>query len=97
MKITTNHNRREIIDGFELTASEREQFDYLDWARLDEGRDSASFFRYRGELYDLGNFMRNSAPEGWDAGVADSAFSGIVVKLANEDGEDMIIVGTYYY
>ena len=41
--------------------------------------------------------MRNSAPEGWDAGFADSAFSGIVVKLANEDGEDMIIVGTYYY
>jgi hypothetical protein len=31
VKITTNNVPREILDGWELTAREREDFDYLNW------------------------------------------------------------------
>lgn len=93
MIIKTNHNRREIIDAYQLTESERKEFDYLDWPAIDEGRDSASFFRYRGMLYDLGSFTVDTAPEGWDAAYVDSFFSAIVVRHVREDCEDLLIVG----
>jgi hypothetical protein len=94
VKITTDHKPREIIDAAQLTEAERAEFDYLNWRAIDAGTDSASFFRYKGAVYDLGCFMR--APESlrpWDGYTSDSAFSGLVVRYAN-DNED-IIVGWY--
>lgn len=97
LKIRTNNVPRPIIDGFELSPVERLEFDYLDWDAIDDGADSASFFRYRGELYDLGEFMRIEWEEhdlnGWDGYQSDSFFSGLVVKYAN-DFED-IVIGDY--
>jgi hypothetical protein len=90
--ITTNHVPRDLIDAYTLTPADREQFDYLNWRAIDDGRDSATFFRYQGDLYDLGEFMRGGA-EGWDGSTATSAFTGILVKLAS-DGE-RVIVGTW--
>ena len=95
MKIITNNVPRYTIDAVELAPAERERFDYLDWDKIDAGRDSATFFRYRGELYDLGEFMRvepggELQAAGWHACRADSAFSGVVVKLA-DDGEEVIV------
>jgi len=58
MTITTNNVPREVINGGELTQVERLEFDYMNWDAIDEGSDSASFVRYRGELYDLGEFVR---------------------------------------
>ena len=52
MEIITNNQPCFIIYGFELSDKEKEQFDYLD------NIDECSFFRYKGELYDLGEFMR---------------------------------------
>lgn len=104
MKITTNHNRRRILDSWELTLKEAEQFDYLDWDKLREGTDSASFFRFKGEVYNLGDFVRTyesgqydekNQTHQWDGYMSDSYFSGMLVKYAKLDDDDMIIVGVY--
>lgn len=104
MKIVTNHNRRLILDASELTDKEAKEFDYLDWDKLREGTDSASFFRYHHQVYDLGEFQRitqstlNHNNLGhWDGYLSDSFFSGIVVKYVKDDiGDYMVVVGTYY-
>lgn len=88
-RIVTNNVPRDLIEAWELTAKEREQFDYHDWAALDRGEDSAAFFRYKGELYDLGNFMAGMLP-GWDGVQADSYFSGVAVRLV-DNGERVVV------
>jgi len=102
MKITTNHNRLRILDSWDLTVKEAEQFDYLDWDKLREGTDSASFFRFKGEVYDLGEFQRitqndYSEIKDWDGYLSDSYFSGMLVKYAKDEDnrDDMVIVATY--
>lgn len=94
-KIITNSVPRDIIHDHELTAAEREEFDYLNWPAIDDGRDSASFFRYRGQLYYLGNFMRTGGGfPGWDGYAGDSFFSGTLVRYA--DDNERVIVASYY-
>jgi len=96
MEIRTNHNRREIIDASQLTAKEREAYDYIDWRAIDEGRDSASFVRYKGQLYDLGGEVtRTSAFPGWDGYVHWHAFGGVLFRYVTEDHETYVICGTY--
>lgn len=100
IKVRTNNQPRDIIDAYALTADERKEFDYLNWDKIDAGEDSASFFRYRGELYDLGEFMAGNAVPAdsglpahlskWDGHHADSYFSATVVRYVN-DGEQVIV------
>jgi hypothetical protein len=90
----TGRERSGLVDACELSMDERDQFDYLDWAAIDEGTDSATFFRRHGELYDLGNFMLTQRGGdlrrlGYHGFAADSAFSGIAVHL-DPDGESVI-------
>jgi hypothetical protein len=97
MKVITNNQPRLLIDAYQLTLKERKEFDYLDWRAIDKGTDSATFFRYGGDLYDLGNFMR--VPEGsdlapWEGYYGDSYFSGTLIKQS--DDSDYVIVGRYY-
>src|ERR1700746_193707 len=102
--IITNNHPRLIMDACELTASEREDFDYLTWSAIEAGEDSASFIRYRGELYDLGDFqyegglMKGSSIPGifagWHGYISDSFFSGILVRMCEDT--DYVIVGRYY-
>lgn len=105
VKIVTNHNRRRILDASDLTVKEAEQFKYLDWDKLEKGEDSASFFRYRHQIYDLGEFDRivpnasEISQNGyWDGYLADSFFSGILVKyvLDDPDYDESVIVATFY-
>ena len=89
-----NRQEHEIIDAWQLTEAERAAFDYLDWPAIDDGRDSASFFRRNGELYDLGTFMRTSPGSteyrlGWHGCAADSFFSGTLARIA-DDGETVL-------
>jgi hypothetical protein len=84
VKITTNNVPRFTIDGFELTAKAREQFDYLNWPAIDERTDSATFFRYKGEVYDLSQFMHTDE-EGWDGYLAFSWSCGLLVRLVDDD------------
>lgn len=91
MEIRTNNIPRNLIEDYQLSEKEREEFDYLDWAAIDDGRDSATFFKYKGRLYDLGEFV--ITPESlkpWDGMAYDSAFSGVLIRLVDAD---QIIVG----
>jgi hypothetical protein len=96
MRFITNHVPRFTIDAYELTSAEREDFDYLAWGKIDAGEDSATFFRYRGQLYDLSEFVRSTDPDNdyWDGIATDSFFSATVVKIM-DDGES-VIVGRMY-
>jgi hypothetical protein len=93
MKITTNNVPRDIIEAYELTENEQAEFDYLDWKKIRAGDDSASFFRYKDNLYDLGEFERTDIP-GWYGIQHDTYFSGIVVRYCNEF--EQVVVGRYF-
>lgn|SRR5487761_1389650 len=102
MKVITNNMPRDIIDAGELTPAERAEFDYLDWPAMERGEDSASFFRYRGQLYDLGEFSvdygiakGSGLPDHlsrWDGYMSDSFFSAIVVRYVNDN--EQVVIGT---
>ncbi len=97
-RIITNNKPRDVVDACELTQAERHYFDYLDWNAIEDGRDSASFFRYAGSTYDLGEFMTTSMPFGapdlarlgWHGYMSDSFFSAIVVRYV-EDNERIVV------
>jgi len=82
-----------LVDACELTDTERTEFDYLDWPAIDAGRDSATFVRHQGQLYDLGCFMRSTDPAvtrlGWHGRHDDTYFSAVVVHI-DPDGESVI-------
>jgi len=89
MNITTNNKAREILSFFDLT--EKEQDSIKD--NYDSIKESA-FFRYRGDLYDLNDFMCNnqnsSLPSDWDGYCSDSFFSALLVKYL-DCGEELIV------
>ena len=98
LKIITNNVPRDLMDAWDLTEAERAEFDYLNWPAIDRGEDSGTFFRYRGDLYDLGEFMRTGGSAGdpladWDGYAGDSFFSGVLVRFV-EDCE-RVVVGLY--
>jgi hypothetical protein len=105
MEITTNNIPRPILDAHELTPKEREEFDYLDWDKLEAGEDSASFFRYKGEVHYLGDFAvwdnllsplnKQNYGRSWDGFMPETFFSGIIVKYVEIDNEWSVIVGRY--
>ena len=100
IKVITNNIPRNLVDAYELTAKERKEFDYIDWVGVDEGTESAIFFRYQGTLYDLGEFMTtNGMPEfsplrKWDTYLSDTFFSGIVLRLTGD--MDTVVIGRFY-
>lgn len=95
--IKTNHQFRETITWDDLTAKEQKEFDYLD---SDDERMCATFVRYRGNVYDLGEFMRVDEHNpfhtlGWHGYTSDTFFSGVLVKFDRHDME-RVLVATYY-
>jgi hypothetical protein len=96
--IKTNHRARHTLDWHELTAKERKKFDYLD---SDEKQIGATFVRYRGWTYDLGEFTRVPAEmfQGkWDGYSSDSFFSGVLIKYVDDGWGDLadVVMATYY-
>lgn len=100
MKIITNNHERQLIYGYELTESERADFDYLD------DIDTHNFFRYQGFIYDPSEFM--AVPTGctpdlgqkdepifqnWHGYQSDSYFSGILIRYSED--QESVVVGTY--
>jgi hypothetical protein len=95
LTIRTNNVPRQLIYGYELTAKEKADFDYIS----EEEIDLHDFFRYKGIVYDPSEFMRISenAPEAmrkYDGYMSDSYFSGILIKY-NRD-MDAVIVAQYF-
>lgn len=105
LTVKTNNVPREVImgqwlDGFgglrpdSLYSKLRKQFDYL----TEEEFDETEFFKYRGDWYSVGDFMRLDANspidnKRWDGYASDSYFSGVLMKYCY-DGT--VIVGTYF-
>lgn len=92
MKIITNNDPRPVLTWYDLTDFEQSNFDYLD---SDDAQANASFVRYRGWVYDLGEFMR--APDDlkpFHGYTSDSAFSGVLCRFV--DHGDSVIMGRYY-
>ena len=89
MTIKTNNQYRNLMSAHELSPAELKAFDYL-------GEDEGTFFRYRGNVYDLGEFMRTDSKDlkGWDGFSADTYFSGVAVKLS-EDGDQVKVASCY--
>jgi hypothetical protein len=99
MNIITNNVPRDIVDAYELTLDERKEFDYLDWDAIDNGTDSASFVRYKGDLIDLGEFSSTTLVTvqpfaDWDGYTSDSFFSGTVIRYTSD--HESVIMGRYY-
>ena len=99
--IICNSVPRDIVDAWELSAAERADFDYLDWTKIEAGEDSASFFRYKGEVYDLGDIPAvdrrpefESPFQSWDGILSDTFFSGILVRYC--DDMESVIIGRFY-
>ena len=89
MQITTNNVPRNLIYGYELPEYVKKDFDYL------ENINDSEFFQYRGQYYDIGEFMTCANIEqfiGWHAYSSDSFFSGILIKFVSSGS---IIVGRY--
>lgn len=93
MKVVTNRVPRELIYGYELNDREKAEFDFL----TSEEIDCDLFFRYRGDVYYLGNFMRSEMTiDGitWHGSQGDNYFSGTLVHIC--DDHEHVIVGRYY-
>lgn len=93
MKIITNSVPRDLVYGIDLTEKERKEFDYIDADNF----PCHDFLRYRGNVYDVNEFMRcngNEFMSNWDGYSDDSYFSGIVIKFV--DDNERVIVGRYY-
>lgn len=96
-EIRTNHVPRFTLDAYELSADERERFDYLDWSAIDRGEDSATFVRYLGDLMDVGEFMAptgNQFGDYWHGYAADTFFSATLIHLC-DDGESVVMGRAY--
>lgn len=96
LQIITNHVPRHTIDACELSAQERAEFDYLPWPAIDRGEESATFFRFKGTLYDLGEFLVTSNPalKGWDGISTDTFFSATVIRLV-DDGDSVVVARVF--
>jgi hypothetical protein len=99
IKVYTNNRPREIIEGYELNKDQRKEFDYIDWSKVENGEETPQFFKYKGELYDLGEFsttseLHDSKLTKWDGIQSDTFFSGILIKYTPDF--EHVIVGRYY-
>ena len=90
MQIITNNIPRQLIYGYELTDKEKSNFDYLD------DIDNHNFVKYKGFIYDVGEFMRidnNDALKDWNGYSSDSYFSGVLIKFIDSD---YVLMARYY-
>lgn len=94
--IRTNNVPRPLLFGSDLTDKERAGLDYLDFS--EENDNSAAFkefFRYKGDVYDLGECMSTDGlgelrKAGWEGYYGETFFSSVVIKFVNR-GESVIV------
>lgn len=99
LTVITNNQSRLLLNWNELTDKEKSEFDYL---KTEDRQAEASFFRYRGWVYDVSEFTStvNVGPlASWHGYASDTFFSGVCIRWLIEDGcydYDRLIVGRYY-
>jgi len=89
MKIITNNQPRLTINGFDLTAAERKEFDYL----AEEELGAETFFRFKEQVYALSSFVvtrKDGEHKEWDGIFGQNAFQAVCIKLV-DDGEKVIV------
>lgn len=69
-----------LVSFFDLPAAEQADFDFIE----ESDRSSQAFFLYQDSRWYVGDFLKDSAPEGWDAAMGTSAFSAVVIKLTDD-------------
>lgn len=79
--VITNHHYHRLLSPYELTEKELAEFDYLD---MEE--QGLSFFRYRGQVYWLGDFMRIDHIKEWHGMMSLGFFEAVLIALS-DDGE----------
>jgi hypothetical protein len=79
MKITTNNAWREFKGRHEVP--EKILASEFDWCDSDTG-----FIKYKGFWYHTSQFLKHSAENNWHGSHADSAFTGVLIRLSS-DGE----------
>lgn len=91
MQIKTNNQPRNLVSWYDLTEKEQADFDYIE-----DGQFNG--FRYKGQVYDLGEFMHcTQSVNGfadWHGISSETFFSGVLVKML-DDG-DSVVVGRYF-
>lgn len=90
MKVKTNNQHRPIIYGYELPPKARAEFDYYE---SEDELNEARFFKYKGQFWDIGQFIRQSGPS-WDGAYALTAFSWLLIKLV-DNGNAVIVAYCY--
>lgn len=94
MDIITNHNWRNFLYGYELTESEKSDFDWIDSEEI----DSTDFIKYKNRIYSISEFLyipeNSSIPGDWDGYISDSYFSGVLIKL-NPENSDQYKIATF--
>lgn len=91
LTVVTNNQPRLLLSWDELTPKEQREFDYLEG----EARYDADFVRYRGRVYELGEFdIAGESLPAWEGAQADSYFSGILVRYC--DDRDRVVMGRWY-
>lgn len=92
LTVVTNNRPRLLLSWDELKPKEQREFDYLEG----EARYDTDFVRYRGWVYNLGEFeAAGDSLKPWDGVKYDSFFSGVVVRCDVED-RDRVVMGTIY-
>lgn len=100
--VITNHIPRPVLYWWNLTDKERTDFDYLD---TEPKREEATFVRYKGSAYDLGDTEGpwgggQTIFPGWDMYVSETFFSGVLFRYPRDwNGNldsDFVICGRYY-
>jgi len=90
LTIKTNHQYREFFEWDGLNETERDEKD---------DQEDGLFFYYKGILYNVEDFIDiedKSGPfNGWDSYMAESAFSGVLIKMREDEG--YIKCGCYFH
>ena len=89
MTLITDHKWRNLEYGYQLKPKERADFDYIDA----DDFDLHDFLRYRGVVYDVGEFEVTNV-KGWDGQHVDSYFSAVLIRFGGGD-HDRVQVGLW--
>jgi hypothetical protein len=97
LTIQTNHQPRGLKYLSDFNSADQQQIrSQYDWMDKYDLECNYGFFKYRGCFYHLQDFLRvvNMSTDsliGWDGYLSDSFFSGVVIKLVDNDCDSVII------
>ncbi len=92
-----NNHALILLDWNQLTPKEQKDFDYLD---TEDAQASASFFRYRDNVYSLDEFEQchpTFRKAGFDGQISDSHCSGVLVKLGKDEDYEADYIRVYTF